>query len=200
MEPDIYTLGGSLRRNSSSMWRNNGIEAFSRSSREEDDEEALRWAALEKLPTYNRLRKGLLFTASRGAANEVDIEDLDLQEKRNLVERLVKIADEDNEKFLLKLKNRIDRFISIPIWWRWYYWGCPVAWTLYGLVASQFADFKDPIDEGRTIPRSVEQYLEAYYGFKHDYIGFCAIVVAGLAVIFACIFAYSIKAFNFQRR
>ena len=21
----------------------------------------------------------------------------------------------------------------IPIWWRWYYWGSPVYWTLYGL-------------------------------------------------------------------
>jgi len=29
---------------------------------------------------------------------------------------------------------------SIPIWWRWYYWACPVTWTIYGLVASQFGD------------------------------------------------------------
>ena len=53
------------------------MEAFSRSSRheEDNDEEALKWAALEKLPTYNRLRKGLL-TTSRGVANEIDIADL----------------------------------------------------------------------------------------------------------------------------
>jgi hypothetical protein len=31
----------------------------------------------------------------------------------------------------------------IPIWWRWYSWACPVAWTLYGLVASQYGDIAD---------------------------------------------------------
>ncbi|XP_059641884.1 pleiotropic drug resistance protein 1-like isoform X2 [Cornus florida] len=108
---DIYkasnSLRGSLRANSSSVWRNSTVEVFSRSSREEDDEEALKWAAIEKLPTYNRLKKGLLL-GSQGAANEVDINDLGLNERKHLLERLIKIADEDNEKFLLKLKNRID--------------------------------------------------------------------------------------------
>ena len=87
------------------------MEAFSRSSREEDDEEALKWAALEKLPTYNRLRKGLL-TASHGVANEIDVSDLGFQQKQKLLERLVKVAEEDNERFLLKLRERIDRYIS----------------------------------------------------------------------------------------
>ncbi|RVW77079.1 Pleiotropic drug resistance protein 1 [Vitis vinifera] len=105
---EIYRASGSLRKDSSSIWRNSGAEVFSRTSGDEDDEEALKWAALEKLPTYNRMRKGLLM-GSEGEANEVDIHNLGLQERKNLVERLVKIADEDNEKFLLKLKNRIDR-------------------------------------------------------------------------------------------
>ena len=105
---EIYRAGGSLRKDSSSIWRNSGEEVSSRSSRDEDDEEALKWAALEKLPTYNRMRKGLLM-GSAGEASEVDIHNLGFQEKKNLVERLVKIAEEDNEKFLLKLRNRIDR-------------------------------------------------------------------------------------------
>ncbi|XP_059293144.1 pleiotropic drug resistance protein 1 [Lycium ferocissimum] len=106
--------GSSLRANSNSIWRNNGVEVFSRSGRDEDDEEALKWAALEKLPTFDRLRKGLLF-GSQGAAAEVDIDDLGFQERKNLLERLVKVADEDNEKFLLKLRNRIDRVgIELP--------------------------------------------------------------------------------------
>ncbi|KAL0447518.1 UNVERIFIED_CONTAM: Pleiotropic drug resistance protein 1 [Sesamum latifolium] len=79
----------------------------------EDDEEALKWAALEKLPTFDRLRKGLLF-GSKGA-NEVDVQSLGFQDKRNLVERLVNTVEEDNEKFLLKLRKRIDRVgIDIP--------------------------------------------------------------------------------------
>ncbi|KAK7335962.1 hypothetical protein VNO80_28125 [Phaseolus coccineus] len=103
-----------MRARSSTVWRNNSVEVFSRSSREEDDEEALKWAALEKLPTYNRLRKGLL-TASHGAANEIDVADLGYQERQKLLERLVKVAEEDNESFLLKLKERIDRVgLDIP--------------------------------------------------------------------------------------
>ncbi|XWS19043.1 hypothetical protein CRYUN_Cryun32bG0097100 [Craigia yunnanensis] len=115
---DIYKASSSLRRSlragSSSIWRNNGVEVFSRSSRDEDDEEALKWAALEKLPTVARLRKGIL-TNSQGGANEIDVFDLGWQERRTLLERLVKVAEEDNEKFLLKLKNRIDRVgIDLP--------------------------------------------------------------------------------------
>ena len=95
-------------RAGSMRWRTPDVEIFSQSTRGEDDEEALKWAALEKLPTYNRLRKGLLL-GSEGEAIEVDIHNLGLQDKKNLVERLIKIAKEDNEKFLLKLKNRMDR-------------------------------------------------------------------------------------------
>ncbi|KAL8521837.1 hypothetical protein ACS0TY_012121 [Phlomoides rotata] len=103
----------SIRANSSNIWRNTGLEVFSRSSRDEDDEEALKWAALEKLPTYDRLRKGLLF-GSKGA-NEVDVGDLGYEDKRNLVERLVTNVEDDNEKFLLRHRHRIDRVgIDIP--------------------------------------------------------------------------------------
>ncbi|CAK8535728.1 unnamed protein product [Lathyrus sativus] len=111
---DIYRATNSLRARSSTVWRNSGVEVFSKSSREEDDEEALKWAALEKLPTYNRLRKGLL-TASHGVANEVDVTDIGFQDKQKLLERLVKVAEQDNERFLLKVKERVDRVgLDIP--------------------------------------------------------------------------------------
>lgn len=105
--------GESFRVNSSSIWRNTGLEVFNRSSREEDDEEALKWAALEKLPTFDRLRKGLLL-GSRGA-DEVDVYNLGIQDKKNLIERLVQTVEDDNEKFLLKLRNRIDRSLRFLI-------------------------------------------------------------------------------------
>ncbi|CAN4128178.1 unnamed protein product [Withania somnifera] len=105
---DIFRVS-SARLSSSNVWRNSAMDVFSRSSREDyDDEEALKWAALEKLPTYLRIRRGIL-TEEEGQSIEVDITKLDLVDRRNLLERLVKIADEDNEKFLLKLKKRIDR-------------------------------------------------------------------------------------------
>ena len=100
--------GGSLRIGSSSIWRNSDAEIFSNSFEQPNDEEALKWAAIQKLPTVARLRKALL-TSPDGKANEIDVQKLGLQEKRALLERLVRTAEEDNEKFLLKLKDRIDR-------------------------------------------------------------------------------------------
>ncbi|QCD82777.1 hypothetical protein DEO72_LG2g3118 [Vigna unguiculata] len=55
----------------SSIWRD-GSGVFSWNSFEEDDEEALKWAALEILPTYNHLKKGLLIT-SNGEVKEIDV-------------------------------------------------------------------------------------------------------------------------------
>ncbi|KAK1279749.1 putative pleiotropic drug resistance protein 7 [Acorus gramineus] len=109
---DIISVGslriGSLKRNSSSM-RRNADDVFSSSSRKEDDEEALKWAALEKLPTYNRMRKGILVGHMGDKREMIDIESLGIQERRNLLERLVKVAEDDNERFLLKMRNRMDR-------------------------------------------------------------------------------------------
>lgn len=113
----LYRADSGLRRgNSSRIFRNNAAadhQVFSPSSQgQDDDEEALKWAALEKLPTYDRLRKGIL-TTSTGAASEVEVQNLGFQERKNLVERLVNVAEEDNEKFLLKLRNRIDRYLNL---------------------------------------------------------------------------------------
>ncbi|KAI4379291.1 hypothetical protein MLD38_005609 [Melastoma candidum] len=87
-------------------------DVFSMSSRDEDNEEALKWAALEKLPTLNRLRKGIL---SSDRVNEVDVTELGPSTRRRLLERLVRVAEEDNESFLLKIRQRIDRVgIDLP--------------------------------------------------------------------------------------
>ncbi|KAH0645306.1 hypothetical protein KY284_033190 [Solanum tuberosum] len=101
----------SARLSGSNVWRNSAMDVFSRSSSREDydDEEALRWAALEKLPTYGRLRRGILLE-EEGQSRDVDITKLDLIERRNLLDRLVKIADEYNETLLMKLKQRIDMY------------------------------------------------------------------------------------------
>ncbi|XP_021746286.1 pleiotropic drug resistance protein 1-like [Chenopodium quinoa] len=112
---ELYRVASArIGRNSSAVWRNSGREVFSTSTRDEDDEEALKWAAIERLPTYNRLRKGIL-TDILGPAREIDVNRLGFDEKRELLERLVKTAEEDNENFLLRLRQRIDRVgIEIP--------------------------------------------------------------------------------------
>ncbi|CAL9118099.1 unnamed protein product [Musa acuminata var. zebrina] len=106
------SFGGSMRgsiRRTVSSWRASSTDVFGRSGREEDDEEALKWAALEKLPTYDRMRKGMMTTGEAGGREEVDIQDLGIQDRKKLLERLVRTAEEDNERFLLKLRNRMER-------------------------------------------------------------------------------------------
>lgn len=113
---DIYRANSSRRVSSSrrlgsirgSRSVRTGIDIFSKSTREESDEEALKWAALEKLPTFDRLKKGLLF-GSTGQTTEIDIDNLGVAERKQLLDRLVNAADEDNEQFLTRLRNRIDR-------------------------------------------------------------------------------------------
>nr|TKR97408.1 hypothetical protein D5086_0000214010 [Populus alba] len=82
----------------------------------------------------------------------------------------------------------------IPVWWRWYYWACPVSWSLYGLVVSQYGDIQEGLI---TETQTVKQYVKDYLGFDHDFVGVVAAAVLGWTVLFAFIFAFSIRAFNF---
>ncbi|XP_040380034.1 ABC transporter G family member 37-like isoform X2 [Oryza brachyantha] len=84
----------------------------------------------------------------------------------------------------------------IPIWWRWYYWICPVAWTLYGLGASQFGDVEGKLDTGET----VAEFMRSYYGFKHEYLEVIATATMACSVAFAFLFGFSLKYINFQKR
>lgn len=84
----------------------------------------------------------------------------------------------------------------IPAWWSWYYWACPFAWTLYGLIGAQFGDIKDRLDTGLT----VEELMKSYFGFKTDFLGVVSIVIIGITLLFGFGFAFAIKVFNFQRR
>uniref|UniRef100_A0A166EKZ9 ABC transporter domain-containing protein n=1 Tax=Daucus carota subsp. sativus TaxID=79200 RepID=A0A166EKZ9_DAUCS len=87
---------------------------------------------------------------------------------------------------------------TTPVWWRWYVWLCPVAYTLYGLIASQFGDIDDKTlsDTDQT----VQNFIEDYFGFHHDKVWAVALAVVGFTFLFAFTFAFSIRAFNFQRR
>ncbi|WVZ20778.1 hypothetical protein V8G54_008100 [Vigna mungo] len=84
----------------------------------------------------------------------------------------------------------------MPVWWRWYFWICPVSWTLYGLVTSQFGDIKERIENGE----SVEEFVRSYFGYRDDFVGVAAAVLVGFSLLFGFTFAFSIKAFNFQKR
>ncbi|KAE9604449.1 hypothetical protein Lalb_Chr11g0072001 [Lupinus albus] len=83
------------------------LKSHSSNRKDYDDEEALKWAALERLSTYERARKGLLHGIG-GDLKETDIQKLGFQQKKELLESVVKHIDQ-NESYLKKLKRRIDR-------------------------------------------------------------------------------------------
>lgn len=85
---------------------------------------------------------------------------------------------------------------QIPVWWRWYYWLCPIAWTLYGLVTSQFGDVEEKLKEGPT----VAEFVRSYFGFNRSFLWVVALVIVAFPVFFAFLFGFSIKMLNFQRR
>ncbi|KAK3219964.1 hypothetical protein Dsin_013934 [Dipteronia sinensis] len=89
----------------------------------------------------------------------------------------------------------------IPKWWVWYYWICPVAWTVYGLIVSQYGDVEGLIEvPGLKDPIPVKQYIEDHFGYDPNFMGPVAGVLVGFAAFFAFMFAYCIKTLNFQMR
>ncbi|XP_049379164.1 pleiotropic drug resistance protein 2-like isoform X2 [Solanum stenotomum] len=106
--------------------------------------------------------------------------------------------------FFLSFWNLFSGFLiprtQIPIWWRWYYWGSPVAWTIYGLVTSQVGDKSNLIEIPGGGEVSLKLYLKESYGFEYDFLGVVAAMHVVWAVFFCFVFAYAIKFLNFQRR
>lgn len=114
-EAFLHGSGGGSRRGGS---RGGGAR--------DDDEEALRWAAIERLPTYSRMRTSILSAEAAAAAaaetqgtqqqyKEVDVRRLAVGERQGFIERVFRVAEEDNQRFLQKLRDRIDRVgIELP--------------------------------------------------------------------------------------
>eukprot|EP00897_Mesotaenium_endlicherianum_P001115 jgi/Mesen1/11003/ME000098S10398 len=85
--------------------------------------------------------------------------------------------------------------------WRWYYWANPVAWTLYGLIASQMGDVEKTITQPGVSPDvPLKQFIDDYFGYKHDMLGVAVVVLLGFSVLFFSIFAVALQKLNFQNR
>ena len=87
------------------------------------------------------------------------------------------------------------------MWWRWYYWASPIAWTIYGLLTSQLGDRPDHI----VIPErinliQVKDYFKEFLGFDYDFLGAVAAAHVAWVLIFFFVFVYAIRVLNFQRR
>ncbi|KAL4190565.1 hypothetical protein AMTRI_Chr07g25310 [Amborella trichopoda] len=88
---------------------------------------------------------------------------------------------------------------EIPKWWVWCYWLSPTAWTLNGLLTSQYGD----IDKVITVfgeQKAISAFLKDYFGFNHDLLGVVALVLVLYPLIYALLFAHCISKLNFQRR
>ncbi|KAK9279081.1 hypothetical protein L1049_012756 [Liquidambar formosana] len=88
----------------------------------------------------------------------------------------------------------------IPVWWRWYYWASPVAWTIYGIFTSQVGDKKTPLQITGQPDQALDTFLKGYLGYDHDFLIPIVIAHVGWVLLFFFIFAYGIKFLNFQRR
>ncbi|KAG1326104.1 Pleiotropic drug resistance protein 3 [Cocos nucifera] len=89
------------------------------SAREEEDEYELKWAAIERLPTFERIRTSVLDHYSNGDGDGlhkerrvIDVAKLGALERRLLIENLIKHIDNDNLQLLQKQRERINRQVS----------------------------------------------------------------------------------------
>lgn len=89
----------------------------------------------------------------------------------------------------------------IPKWWIWYYWICPVAWTVYGCIVSQYGDVETTITVPNMSPNPmIKDYIKDHFGYNPDFMAPVAVVLVGFAVFFAFMYSYAIKTLNFQTR
>ena len=75
------------------------------------DEEALKWFAIGRLPTYDRLRSSIINSfmdnelhADKTMHKKVDVRKLDLDDRQEFINRIFKVAEDDNEKYLKKFR------------------------------------------------------------------------------------------------
>nr|Q2PCF1.1 RecName: Full=Pleiotropic drug resistance protein 2; AltName: Full=NpPDR2 [Nicotiana plumbaginifolia]CAH40786.1 PDR-like ABC transporter [Nicotiana plumbaginifolia] len=107
--------------------------------------------------------------------------------------------------FFLSFWNLFSGFLIprplIPVWWRWYYWASPVAWTIYGIFASQVGDRTDELElTGETEKIQVNEFLKEYLGYDHDFLLVVVFAHVGWVLLFFFVFAYGIKFLNYQKR
>ncbi|KAL6193546.1 hypothetical protein ACLB2K_034630 [Fragaria x ananassa] len=110
------SIRASFRSHASSFRSTSTVNATD--SRIEDDEEFydLQWAAVERLPTFERITSAL-FDDHDGASAKgdvkgtrvIDVTKIGAQERRVFIEKLIKHIENDNLQLLQKIKRRIDK-------------------------------------------------------------------------------------------
>lgn len=91
-------------------------------------------------------------------------------------------------------------FQRIPGWWIWYYWICPLAWTVYGLIVTQYGDLEIPISVPGESEQTISYYITHHFGYHRNFMPVVAPVLVLFAAFFAFMYAICIKKLNFQQR
>ncbi|VAI89882.1 unnamed protein product [Triticum turgidum subsp. durum] len=89
---------------------------------------------------------------------------------------------------------------KIPKWWIWYYWICPLAWTVYGLIVTQYGDMEDTITVPGQPNQTISYYITHHFGYHRSFMAVVAPVLVLFAVFFAFMYALCLKKLNFQTR
>ncbi|KAB5569567.1 hypothetical protein DKX38_003360 [Salix brachista] len=85
--------------------------------KENEDEIELQWAAIERLPTFRRLRLSLFDEKEEDEEGKrvVDVTKLEALERHVFIDKLINKIEEDNCSLLSKLKERIDKVgLEVP--------------------------------------------------------------------------------------
>ncbi|KAL3843577.1 hypothetical protein ACJIZ3_000980 [Penstemon smallii] len=104
---ELSEIGRSLR--SSFRNRASSLRSDSTLTNIDLDEEALlQWAAIDRLPTFERLRSSL-FDENEDGIKVVDVTKLGAPERHMFIEKLIKHIEHDNLRLLHKMRKRMDK-------------------------------------------------------------------------------------------
>jgi hypothetical protein len=108
------SIRSSFRRQTSSFRSSSGLSSTKGDA--DADQDALQWAAIERLPTFERLRSSLFdkdHDDADGTDNKgkqvIDVSKLGDVEQHVFIEKLIKHIEHDNLLLLQKIRNRIDK-------------------------------------------------------------------------------------------
>ncbi|CAI5977492.1 unnamed protein product [Closterium sp. NIES-64] len=107
--------------------------------------------------------------------------------------------------FFVMLWNLMCGFLipkpEIPVWWSWFYYINPIAWSLYGLITSQLGNVQDLLTiPGYPVKVTVQQFLDLYLGYQEQWVGYASLILVAFSALFFVVFAVALKVINFQKR
>lgn len=89
---------------------------------------------------------------------------------------------------------------AIRGWLIWAYYLNPLAWTTYGLVASQLGDVQSLITQADGSQVSINGYVSTYYKIHFSHVGWSVLILVGFCMFFRMASAVALHYLHFQSR